>query len=243
MSRRADERLVELGLTESRARAQAEIKAGTVTLEGRIIRRPSERIDDNSRLDIARPDNPWVSRGALKLADGFAHFGWDVSGVLALDLGASTGGFTQVLLARGARRVYAVDVGHGQIDASLRADPRVIVLERTNARDLNAQLIAEPIDLIVADVSFISLKLVLPPAMALANRPARLLALVKPQFECGPGAAKKGVVRDGALRSAALDSIAAFIACQTGWSVVGWVPSPIKGGEGNEETLIAAARD
>jgi 23S rRNA (cytidine1920-2'-O)/16S rRNA (cytidine1409-2'-O)-methyltransferase len=239
---RVDQRLVELGLVPSRARAQSEIKAGTVTLGGRAIQKPGERVAPEAVLELAVPENPWVSRGGLKLAHGLDHFAIDPSGAVALDLGASTGGFTQVLLERGAVRVYAVDVGHDQLHSSLRGDPRVVVLKRTNARHLDRALIPEPIDLIVADVSFISLRLVLPPALALAQQRARLLVLVKPQFELGPGAAPKGIVRDPARRAEAARDVALLIAAQPGWSVSGETPSPIPGGDGNEEVLLAAER-
>jgi 23S rRNA (cytidine1920-2'-O)/16S rRNA (cytidine1409-2'-O)-methyltransferase len=242
MSPRADERLVELGLVASRARAQSEIKAGTVTIGGRAIQKPSERVAPEAALELARADNPWVSRGGLKLAHGLDHFAIDPAGAIALDLGASTGGFTQVLLERGTARVYAVDVGHDQLHQSLRGDTRVVVLERANARHLDRTLVPEPIDLVVADVSFISLRLVLPPALALAQQRARLVVLVKPQFEVGPGGAPRGIVRDPAVRAAAVRNVAELIAAQPGWSVLGETPSPIRGGDGNEEVLLAAER-
>lgn len=238
---RADQRLVELGLVASRARAQAEIGAGRVTLAGQPVRKPNQTVAPDAALELSEPENPWVSRGGLKLAHAFDRFAMDPTGTVALDIGASTGGFTQVLLARGASRVYSVDVGHDQMHASLRDDPRVVVIERTNARGIGGETVPEPIDLIVADVSFISLKLALPPGLALAKPGARLVALVKPQFEAGPGAAGKGVVRDAAARSAAVEGIAQFLA-DAGWTVFGQTPSPIRGGDGNEETFLAARR-
>jgi 23S rRNA (cytidine1920-2'-O)/16S rRNA (cytidine1409-2'-O)-methyltransferase len=238
---RADQRLVEIGLVESRARAQAEIGAGRVTLSGKPIRKASETVAADAQLELCDPENPWVSRGGLKLAHALDRFGIDPSGAVALDLGASTGGFTQVLLVRDVRRVYAVDVGHGQMHPTLSAAPRVVVLERTNARELDRTLIPEPVDLIVADVSFISLKLVLPPALALAKPSARLVVLVKPQFECGPGGANKGIVRDPTAREAAVEGVAQLLA-DSGWASLGQTPSPILGGDGNEEILLAAER-
>ena len=193
-------------------------------------------------LEIASPENPWVSRGALKLAFGLDHFGFDVRGAVALDLGASTGGFTQVMLARGASCVYAVDVGRGQMHPSLRDEARVVNIESTNARELDARLIPEPVDVIVADVSFISLKLVLPAAFAFAKPSAKLLVLVKPQFEVGPRGVVKGFVRNPALREAAVGSVADFIGRSEEWRVLGAAPSPITGGDGNEEFLLAAQR-
>ncbi|MFO1186336.1 MAG: TlyA family RNA methyltransferase [Alphaproteobacteria bacterium] len=238
---RADQRLVELGLVTSRARAQAEIGAGRVTLAGRPVRKPSEPVAADAALELANPENPWVGRGGLKLAHALDHFEVNVSGAVALDIGASTGGFTQVLLARGAARVYAVDVGHGQLDAALREDPRVIVLERTNARDLDRARVPDRVDLIVADVSFISLKLALPPALALAEPGARLVALVKPQFEVGPGIVRKGIVREASAREAAVAGIARLLE-GGGWRLLGETTSPIRGGDGNEEVLLAAER-
>ncbi len=241
MSSRADERLVELGLVPSRARAQAEIRAGTVTANGKRVAKPSERLAPSAILQIAEPENPWVSRGGLKLAHGLEHFGIDALGAVALDIGASTGGFTQVLLAKGARRVYAVDVGHSQLHATLRADECVVVLESRDARALDRAIVPDAVDILVADVSFISLKLVLPVAMALAAESAKMVVLVKPQFELGPGATTKGIVREEAARHSAVQSVADWIQAQR-WTVMGWTKSPIRGGDGNEEFLLAAQR-
>lgn len=239
---RADQRLVELGLSPSRARAQAEIRAGSVTCDGRVVSKPSEEIGEGATLTIAAPANPYVSRGALKLSAALDHFGLDVAGKTCLDVGASTGGFTNVLLWRGAAKVYALDVGHDQLHERLRADPRVIVREGINARELSPEIVPEPVDVIVADVSFISLKLALPPALALAAPGALLVALIKPQFEAGKDRVKKGVVRDESIHAEVCDEIAAFVGAQAGWQVIGVTPSPITGPEGNKEFLIAARK-
>ena len=187
-------------------------------------------------------DHPWVSRGGIKLAHALDHFHIDVTGAVALDIGASTGGFTDVLLTRGAARVYAVDVGHGQLAWKLRQDPRVVVLERVNARHLTAQDIPEPPDLVVCDASFIGLQVVLPAALALAKPSARLVALIKPQFEVGPAnVGKRGVVSDPALHRDVCARIAQWLG-QAGWTVEGIAESPITGPEGNVEFLIYASR-
>lgn len=238
--RRADRLLVERGLFESRAKAQAAIAAGLVTANGTLVRKPSEEIEADARID-ARAAHPYVSRGGLKLAAALDRFDFDPNGRICLDVGASTGGFTEVLLARGAKRVYAVDVGRGQLHASLRARPEVLSLEETDIRTLSPAPLDEPPDLITVDVSFISLKLVLPAALALAERPAQLVALIKPQFEAGRAALKKGVVRDEAVRQKVCDDIAAFVA-GLGWRVLGVMPSPIAGGDGNMEYLLGAVR-
>ena len=185
--------------------------------------------------------HPYVSRGGVKLAAALDHFGFDPRGRVCLDVGASTGGFTQVLLERGARLVYAVDVGRGQLHESLRRRREVVSLEETDIRTFSpARLNTKP-DLIVVDVSFISLKLVLPPALALAKLPAQLIALIKPQFEVGRAQVKKGIVRDPALHAAICDDISAFVA-SLGWRVTGVIPSPIAGGDGNAEFLLGAAK-
>ncbi len=238
---RADRLLVERGLFESRAKAQAAIEAGLVSADDVAVRKASEEIPLDARL-TARPAHPYVSRGGVKLAAALDRFGFDPRGRVCLDVGASTGGFTQVLLERGAKRVYAVDVGRGQLHASLRARPEVVSLEETDIRTLSpARLEAAP-DLVTVDVSFISLKLALPPALALAKPPAQLVALIKPQFEAGRAALKKGVVRDEAVRQAVCEEIEAFVA-SLGWRVVGVSPSPIEGGDGNVEFLLGAVRD
>lgn len=236
---RADLRLVELGLVPSRARAQAEIKAGGVFHDGRKIERSSDEVPADAVLKIDELANAFVSRGALKLVHALDHFGIDVSDSVALDIGASTGGFTEVLLVQGAARVYAVDVGHGQLHPKLRSDPQVIAVEGVNARSISRAVVPEPVDMIVADVSFISLKLALPAAFALAAPRAVLVALIKPQFEAGRGLVKKGVVRDEAVHRQVCEDISAWID-ERGWRVLGVTPSPMLGGDGNREFLIAA---
>jgi 23S rRNA (cytidine1920-2'-O)/16S rRNA (cytidine1409-2'-O)-methyltransferase len=236
--KRADLLLLERGLFESRNQAQAAIAAGLVTANGEPVRKPSDALAVDCELRAA-PAHPWVSRGGLKLAAALDHFGFAVEGRRGLDLGASTGGFTEVLLARGAQRVYAVDVGHGQLHARVAARPQVVVLEHVDARALTPALIPEPLAFATIDVSFISLKLVLPPALALLRPPAWLVALIKPQFEAGRRHLKKGVVRDPQVHAAVCDDVAGFVAAQ-GWRVAGVIPSPITGGDGNHEFLIGA---
>lgn len=239
--RRADRLLVERGLFESRAKAQAAIAAGLVTADGVTVAKPSDEIAADAVVQ-AEPAHPWVSRGGVKLAAALEYFAIDPMGRVCLDIGASTGGFTHVLVTRGARRVYAVDVGRGQLHASLRARPEITALEETDIRKLTPALLPEPPDLVVADVSFISLKLVLPGALDLAKRPAELIALIKPQFEAGRAHLKRGIVRDAAAQQAVCDEIAAFVAA-LGWVVLGVIPSPITGGSGNREFLLGARRD
>jgi 23S rRNA (cytidine1920-2'-O)/16S rRNA (cytidine1409-2'-O)-methyltransferase len=236
--RRADRLLVERGLFESRAKAQAAIEAGLVRADDAIVRKASEEIAVDAVLQ-AEPAHPYVSRAGVKLAAALDHFGFDPKGRTCLDAGASTGGFTQVLLERGAARVYAVDVGRGQLHATLRERPEVVCLEGTDIRTVSPAQLREPPSLIVVDVSFISLKLVLPVALALAQTPAQLVALIKPQFEAGRAALKKGIVRDAAVHAAVCDDIAAFVA-SLGWRVIGVMPSPIAGGDGNAEFLLGA---
>jgi len=190
----------------------------------------------------AAPAHPWVSRGGIKLAAALDHFRIDPKGLVGLDVGSSTGGFSHVLLERGARRIYAVDVGRGQLHASLRARPEIVSFEETDIRTLSPARLLESPDLITVDVSFISLKLVLPPALALAGTKAQLVALIKPQFEAGRAELKKGVVRDPQIHQAVCDDIAAFVAAM-GWRVLGIVPSPVTGGDGNKEFLLGARRD
>jgi 23S rRNA (cytidine1920-2'-O)/16S rRNA (cytidine1409-2'-O)-methyltransferase len=237
---RIDRLLVERGLFESRARAQAAVAAGRVTADEAVVRRPAHEVSADATLR-AEPAHPWVSRGGVKLAAALDHFRFDPSGRVCLDVGASTGGFADVLLARGARRVYAVDVGRGQMHPSLRARPQLASIEATDIRELDPARLPEQPDLVTVDVSFISLKLVLPAALGLARTPAQLLALIKPQFEAGRRHAKKGVVRDPAVHAAVCDDTAAFIASH-GWQVAGIAPSPIPGGDGNREFFIAACR-
>jgi 23S rRNA (cytidine1920-2'-O)/16S rRNA (cytidine1409-2'-O)-methyltransferase len=236
--KRADLLLVERGLFESRTQAQAAIAAGQVTANGEPVCKPSDTLAIDCVLRAA-PAHPWVSRGGVKLAAAFDHFGFAVEGHTGLDLGASTGGFTEVLLARGAKRVYAVDVGHGQLHARVASRFEVVALEGIDARALTPALIPELLAFATVDVSFISLKLVLPPALALLRPPAWLIALIKPQFEAGRHHLKKGLVRDPQVHTAVCDDVAAFVAAQ-GWQVAGIIPSPITGGDGNHEFLIGA---
>ncbi len=238
--KRADVVLVERGFFTSRARAQEAIAAGLVTVDGVPVKKPSDAVADDAVITAAQP-HPYVSRGGMKLAAALDAFGIDPKGCACLDIGASTGGFTQVLLMRDARHVYAVDVGHSQLHPKVAGDPRVTNLEGTDARSLSAALIPEPADLLVTDVSFISLKLVLPAAVAFLKPRAKLAVLVKPQFEAGRDHVKKGIVRDEAVHSAVCDDIAAFVA-SLGFSVDGIVPSPIEGGDGNREFLLGARR-
>ena len=237
---RADRLLVERGLFPSRTKAQAAIAAGLVTANAAPVRKASEEIAVDAALS-ATPAHPYVSRGGVKLAAALDHFKFDPQGRICLDVGASTGGFTQVLLERGAKRVYAVDVGHGQLHESLRGRPEIVSLEQTDIRTLSAAQLNEPPDLVTVDVSFISLKLALPPALALAKPPAHLIALIKPQFEAGRAQAKKGIVRDPAVHAAVCDDISAFVA-SLGWRVLGIIPSPIAGGDGNAEFLLGSAK-
>jgi 23S rRNA (cytidine1920-2'-O)/16S rRNA (cytidine1409-2'-O)-methyltransferase len=236
--KRADLLLVERGLFESRTQAQAAIAAGLVTANDEPVRKPSDALAVDCVLRAA-PAHPWVSRGGVKLAAALDHFGFAVEGRTGLDLGASTGGFTEVLLARGAKRVYAVDVGHGQLHTRVAARPQVVVLEGVDARALTPALIAEPLGFATVDVSFISLKLVLSSVPALLRPPAWLVALIKPQFEAGRRHLKKGVVRDPQVHAAVCDDIAAFVASE-GWRVAGVISSPITGRDGNHEFLIGA---
>jgi 23S rRNA (cytidine1920-2'-O)/16S rRNA (cytidine1409-2'-O)-methyltransferase len=237
---RIDRLLVERGLFESRAKAQAAIAAGRVTADDIVVAKPADAVARDAVLR-AQPAHPFVSRGALKLAAALDHFGFDPSACVCLDVGASTGGFTEVLLARGARRVYAVDVGYGQLHHRLRTRPEVVVLERTNIRQLNLAQLPERADFVCVDVSFISLRLALAPALALVRLPARLLALIKPQFEAGRRALKKGIVRDASVHSAVCADIAELVQ-SLGWQVAGIMPSPIAGGDGNREFFIGASR-
>jgi 23S rRNA (cytidine1920-2'-O)/16S rRNA (cytidine1409-2'-O)-methyltransferase len=237
---RADRLLVERGLFPSRTKAQAAIAAGLVTANEAPVRKASDEIAVDAALS-ATPAHPYVSRGGVKLAAALNHFKFDPQGRICLDVGASTGGFTQVLLERGAKRVYAVDVGHGQLHESLRGRPEIVSLEQTDIRTLSAAQLNEPPDLVTVDVSFISLKLALPPALTLAKTPAQLIALIKPQFEAGRAQAKKGIVRDPAVHAAVCDDISAFVA-SLGWRVLGIIPSPIAGGDGNAEFLLGSAK-
>ena len=240
---RADKLLVDRGLVESRAKAQALIMAGKVFSGERRIAKAGDLVAEDAPLELKGQDHPWVSRGGLKLAHALSHFGLDPTGAVAVDVGASTGGFTDVLLAHGAAKIYAVDVGRGQLAWKLRNDPRVVVLERTNARHLSPREIAEPVDWVMCDASFIGLETVLPAALSLTKPNAIAVALIKPQFEVGPSrVGKGGVVRDPALHQEVCDRIRAWFERQPGWSVAGITESPILGPEGNKEFLIAARK-
>jgi 23S rRNA (cytidine1920-2'-O)/16S rRNA (cytidine1409-2'-O)-methyltransferase len=241
---RLDLKLVETGDFPSRTRAQAAIKAGLVRIDGVVETRVSAPVDPGAKIDVAGDVHPYVSRGGVKLAAGLAEFRLDPSGLICLDLGASTGGFTDVLLRKGASRVYAVDVGSGQLHAAIAADPRVVSLEKTPASALGAALIADPIESIVCDVSFISLRKALPPALALAAPNAWLVALVKPQFEVGRAAlGKGGIVKPGAaFHEDVVAGIADWIDTTPGWRALGVMESPIAGGDGNREFLIGAQK-
>ena len=242
--RRADQLLVEQGLAESRAKAQALILAGLVSAAGRRIDKAGMTLAEDAELTVAGRDHPWVSRGGLKLVQALDHFALDPAGLVALDIGASTGGFTDVLLARGASLVHAVDVGRGQLAWKLRQDPRVVVHEGVNARYLSRAEIGEPIELVTCDASFIGLATVLPASLALAAEHAALVALIKPQFEAGPKeVGKGGVVRDPAVHRAVCERIAAWLGAQPGWRVLGITESPITGPAGNREFLIYARRE
>ncbi len=241
--KRVDQILVDRGMVESRARAQALVMAGLVFSGERRLDKPGLTVAEDTVIELRGQEHPWVSRGGLKLAKAIETFGIDAQGLVALDVGASTGGFTDVLLAHGAARVYAVDVGQGQLAWKLRQDPRVVVMERTNARHLTAGDISEPVDLVVCDASFIGLEVVLPAALALTKPQAWLVALIKPQFEVGKGrVGKGGVVRDPELHSEVCHRIAAWLTAQAGWHVLGIVESPITGPEGNKEFLIAGRK-
>jgi len=238
---RADRLLVERGLFESRARAQAAIAAGLVTADGVPVRKASDAISKAAAIE-ATPEHPYVSRGGVKLAAALDQFHLDVTGRVCLDVGASTGGFTEVLIARGARRVYAIDVGSGQLHPRLRGRDEIVSMEQTEIRTLDPARLAEPPDFATVDVSFISLKLVLPAIGNLLKPHAMLIALIKPQFEAKRRDIKKGIVRDPAIHDLVCDDIAAFLAA-LGWRVRGRVPSAILGGAGNREFFIEAARD
>lgn len=240
---RVDKLLVDRGLVESRTKARALIMAGLVFVGTQRVDKPGQTLPPDCDLVLKGQDHPWVSRGGLKLAKALDHFGVDPSGMVAADIGASTGGFTDVLLAHHAAKVYAVDVGHGQLAWKLRNDPRVIVLEKMNARHLTSAEIPEPLDLVVCDASFIGLQTVLPAALSLTKPRAIAIALIKPQFEVGPGqVGKGGVVRQPELHQAVVEHIKTWFASLPGWSVLGVIESPILGPEGNKEFLIAVRR-
>jgi len=239
---RADQLLVSRGLAESRTRAQALIMAGAVFSGERKLAKAGEMLAEDAPLEVRGKDHPWVSRGGIKLEHGLAHFGFDVSGAVALDVGSSTGGFTDVLLSRGAAKVYAVDVGTNQLAWKLRQDPRVVVLEQTNARYLTREDVPEPVDVVVCDASFIGLAKVLEAPLKLAKPGAKLVALIKPQFEAGrEEVGKGGVVREPAVHERVCAEAAAWVESQ-GWRVLGVVESPITGPEGNVEFLLGAEK-
>jgi 23S rRNA (cytidine1920-2'-O)/16S rRNA (cytidine1409-2'-O)-methyltransferase len=240
---RADQLLVDRGLAPSRARAQSLILAGIVFSGTRRVEKPGENLAAAAELAVRGQDHPWISRGGLKLEHGLRHFGLSPRGRICLDVGASTGGFTDVLLAAGAARVHAVDVGYGQLAWKLRSDPRVVVHERTNARYLSREIITDPIGALVCDTSFIGLATVLPAPLTLCVRGAWAIALIKPQFEAGPEAVgRKGVVRDARVLREVCERMEAWWRGQPGWRVLGLTESPILGPEGNREFLIGAMR-
>lgn len=241
---RLDLILVDRGLAPSRERARALIMAGAVRVGGAQIDKPGTAIPEDAVVEVKGGDHPWVSRGGLKLAHALESFDLDVADRVALDIGASTGGFTDVLLRSGAARVYAVDVGHGQLDWGLRNDPRVVPLERTNARNLTDIQIPEPVSIIVCDASFIGLRTVLPAALKLAAAGAILVALIKPQFEAGKDrVGKGGVVRDPAVHEEVCEVIRDWLSDLPDWTVIGMTESPVRGPAGNKEFLIAARHD
>ncbi|MDP6952425.1 MAG: TlyA family RNA methyltransferase [Alphaproteobacteria bacterium] len=240
---RVDALVVARGLAENRTKAQALILAGKVFSGTRRLDKAGQAIAEDAPLEVRGKPHPWVSRGGVKLAHALEEFSLDPSGLIALDIGAATGGFTDVLLSKGASRVYAVDVGHGQFDWRLRRDERVVVLERTNARHLTAEQVPDPIGIVVCDASFIGLRTVLPAALDMAAPGALLVALIKPQFEVGKEkVGKNGVVRDPALHEAVCDDIQAWLESLPNWRVLGIAKSPITGPRGNVEFLIAAEK-
>jgi len=240
---RLDEALVARGFFDSRSRARDAILRGSVTVAGAKVEKPGKLVPATVEIVVDDPARAYVSRAALKLIAGLDHFHVDPSGAVTLDLGASTGGFTQVLLERGAARVFAVDVGHGQMRPEIAADSRVTLLEGVNARDLDAgHLGREQPSFLCSDVSFISLRLALPPALSLMAAGARAILLFKPQFEVGRERVGRGGLVEEAVGHAAADDFTAWLDGQPGWSVAGLVPSPIAGGDGNHEYLVGAVK-
>lgn len=244
--RRADHLLVERGLVESRSRAQALIMAGLVYAGphgDKQVQKPGDQLGEDIPLLLKGQDHPWVSRGGIKLAHGLAHFNLPVQGITAIDVGASTGGFTDVLLSHHAAKIYAVDVGHGQLAWKLRSDPHVIVLEKTNARNLTEEQIPDIADAVVCDASFISLRTVLPAALARVRPGGWCIALIKPQFEAGRAdIGPKGVVRDSVVHQRVCNEIHDWFNSLPNWDVLGIEQSPITGPEGNVEFLIGAMK-
>jgi len=239
---RIDQLLVERGLAESRTRAQALVMAGHVMLGDKKADKPGLQVAEDAEISVKGQDHPWVSRGGIKLAHALEHFGIDVTGSVAIDVGSSTGGFTDVLLNKGAAKVYAVDSGTNQLAWKLRQDPRVIVHEQTSARILTAEHVPEQVDIIVCDASFISLSKVLERPMTFAKPGAQLVALIKPQFEAGRGeVGKGGVVRDSAVHQRVCDDVSAWLE-SVGWQVAGLTESPITGPKGNVEFLVWAVK-
>lgn len=240
---RLDQLLVDRGLIETRSRAQAMVMAGNVYSDTKRLDKAGQKVNADIPLELKGQDHPWVSRGGLKLVKGLDFFQVDPTDFIAIDVGSSTGGFTDVLLTRGAQKVYSVDVGHGQLAWKLRSDDRVIVMERTNARHLDENLIPDAIDIVVCDASFIGLQTVLPAAMDLVKTGGYLLALIKPQFEVGKGrVGKGGVVREPELHQEVCDKIENWVNELPYWDVIGITESPIKGPEGNIEFLICAQK-
>jgi 23S rRNA (cytidine1920-2'-O)/16S rRNA (cytidine1409-2'-O)-methyltransferase len=236
MKERLDKILTELGLAESRARALSLIMAGQVTVNNRVITKAGTPVNTDSAI-VVKHGCPYVSRAGYKLEAAVEAFEIDLKGKVAIDIGASTGGFTDLMLQRGAARVYAVDVGHSQLHYRLRNDPRVICLEEVNARTIDPSLIPEQCDIAVFDVSFISLRLVIPPVLNILKRPSEIVALIKPQFEAGKGMTKKGVIKDETTIISVVENIREFL-----YSIelipLGVIPSPVKGAKGNQEYLI-----
>ena len=239
--RRLDQVLVARGLAPTRSRARDLVLRGAVTVDGNVVVKPAASIADGAALAVSSDEADDVSRGAVKLRAALQAFGFEASGAVCLDIGASTGGFTQALLTAGAAKVYAVDVGHDQLSPALRSNARVVNLEGTDARNLTSELLPEPVTAIVADVSFISLTKAIATPLSFASPGAWLAALIKPQFEAGrEGVGKGGIVRDAAVRDAAVAAVRDWLAAQQGWSIVGVIPSPITGGSGNTEYLLGA---
>jgi 23S rRNA (cytidine1920-2'-O)/16S rRNA (cytidine1409-2'-O)-methyltransferase len=241
-AQRADVFLVEYGFASTRAEAQAAIKSGRVAADGKPVVKPAQMLHEGQQIAFEK-EHPYVSRGALKLIAALDHFGLSPKDRICLDIGASTGGFTQVLLGRGAKRIFAIDVGHDQLHKTVASDPRVLSYEGVNARNLTSDIVTEPPEVIVIDVSFISLMLALPRALQMAAKGAWAVALVKPQFEVGrENIGKGGIVRDPAEGLAAANRVAEWLGTMDGWNVLGLIDSPIQGGDGNREYLLAATK-